>query len=110
MVQNLALDTDTNNTIIYDITGATNGLIKMELPDEIVALVKQCETNVTFFTNDEMSIALKYGEMLHRRLVKVIEHYERRARMYMPNDIRALCDKNTAALLRDVLADSKKDL
>lgn len=80
------------------------------LPELIKQLVGRCEINETSFSNDDMSIALKFGELLWRRLTRMAEHYERQSKNFMPGDIRA-CGMNDAAKdMRHVLADCAKEL
>jgi len=81
-----------------------------ELPDEIQQLVKRCEINEHTFDNDEMSVALKFGEMLWRRLNRVADHYERQSSNFMPEDIRGPMMAEAAKSMRHVLSDTKKDL
>ena len=81
-----------------------------EIPPCIRQLIGRCEINETQFDNDDMSLALKFGEMLHRRLTRFTEHYERRSGMYMPEDIRAKCDAQAAKDMRDILSDTHRDL
>jgi hypothetical protein len=48
------------------------------LPQEIKSLVGRCEIGVVRFDNDDMSTALKFGEMLWSYFVKLADYYERR--------------------------------
>ena len=40
----------------------------MKLPDEIQQLISRCEVNEHTFSNDDMSAALKFGEIMFRRV------------------------------------------
>jgi len=79
-------------------------------PDEIRSLVGRCEINEHTFDNDDMSVALKFGEMLWRRLAKMADHYERQSGNVMPNDIRGSMMAQAANDMRHVLSDTRKDL
>ena len=39
-----------------------------DMPETIRQLIARCEANETSFSNDDMSLALKFGELLWRRL------------------------------------------
>ena len=80
-----------------------------ELPDEIKQLVGRCEIRESF-DNDDMSLALKYAELLHKRFVRLAEFYEKQSGNFMPEDIRANCCADSAKLIRSVLKDCKADL
>ena len=45
-------------------------LVTGELPPEIKSLIGRCEINERSFTNDDLSLALKFGEMVWRRLLR----------------------------------------
>lgn len=81
-----------------------------ELPQAISQLVGRCEMNEVSFTNHEMSVALKFGQMLFRRLTRLAEHYERMSELFMPNDIRGPMMGDSAKDMRLVVSDCVKDL
>ena len=80
------------------------------LPDEIKQLVGRCEINEHTFDNDEMSVALKFGEMLWRRLARMADHHERQSGNFMPDDIRGPMMAQSAKDMRHVLEDTRRDL
>ena len=51
-------------------------MAEIEMPEQIRTLIKRCEINETSFSNDDMSDALKFAEMLWRRLSQMARHYE----------------------------------
>lgn len=77
---------------------------------EIQQLIGRCEINERSFDNADMSVALKFGEMMWRRLTRMAEYYERQSGNFMPGDIRAKCMADAAKDMRHVLADCAKDL
>lgn len=81
-----------------------------DLPDEIQQLVGRCEINQHTFDNDDMSVALKFGEMLYRRLSRMADHYQRQSGNFMPNDIRGPMMAKAAEDMRHVLNDTLRDL
>jgi hypothetical protein len=81
-----------------------------DLPEEFAQLVGRCEINESTFTNDEMSVALKFGQMLFRRLTRMAEHYERMSGHFMPEDIRGPMMAQAAKDMRAVVSDCVKDL
>ena len=48
----------------------------IEIPENIKYLIGRCEIGEVSFSNDDMSAALKFAEMLWRRLGKMAEHYD----------------------------------
>ncbi len=80
------------------------------LPDEIKLLVGRFEINEHTFGNDDISLALKFGEMLWRRLAKMADHYERQSDNFMPDDIRGPMMAQSAKDMRHVLDDTRRDL
>lgn len=80
------------------------------LPDEIKKLVGRCEINEHTFDSDEMYVALKFGEMLWRRLARMADHYERQSGNFMPNDIRGTMMAQASEDMRHVLNDTRQDL
>jgi len=81
-----------------------------ELPEQIKTIVGRCEIGVISFSNDEMSVALKFGQLLHRRLTRMAEHYEKMSGHFMPEDIRGPMMAQAAKDMRHVLEDCSKDL
>lgn len=81
-----------------------------ELPERIKTIVGRCEIGVISFSNDEMSVVLKYGQLLHRRLTRMAEHYEKMSGHFMPEDIRGPMMAQAAKDMRHVLEDCSKDL
>ncbi len=82
----------------------------MKLPPEIMQLIGRCEINESQFDNDDMSIALKFGELLWRRLTRMAEHYEKQSDNFMPEDIQGKLMAQAAEDMRHVLTDTAKDL
>lgn len=80
------------------------------IPDSIKVLVGRCEIGETSFDNADMSLALKFGEMLWRRLCRMADYYDRQSGNYMPGDIRANSMADAAKDMRHVLHDTRKDL
>jgi hypothetical protein len=86
-----------------------------DMPAEIRILVGRCEINETTFSNDDfsnddMSLALKFGELVWRRLLRFAEHYERQSKNFMPDDIRGPMMAQAAKDMRFVLSDVARDL
>ena len=81
-----------------------------EMPAEIRRLIGRCEIGEERFTNASMSMALKFGELIWRRLLRTAEHYERQANNFMPGDDRALWMEESAKAMRFVLSDCARDL
>lgn len=81
-----------------------------DLPEKVKTIVGRCEIGVISFSNDEMSIVLKYGQLLHRRLTRMAEHYEKMSGNFMPEDIRGPMMAQAAKDMRHVLEDCSKDL
>ena len=81
-----------------------------DLPQNIAQLVARCEVGETSFDNDDMSLALKFGELLWRQLTRVAEHYERQSDNFMPQDIRGPMMFQAAETMRQVLKDAAMDL
>jgi hypothetical protein len=81
-----------------------------DMPAEIRSLVGRCEVNEISFSNDEMSLALKFGELVWRRLLRTAEHYERQSENFMPGDVRSPMMKDAAKAMRFVLSDCARDL
>lgn len=82
----------------------------LDLPQSIVRLIRRCEVNELAFTNEEMSLALMFGELLWRRLEKLADHYERQSDNFMPGDIRAHCMSDAFKDMRDVLRRCGEDM
>lgn len=81
-----------------------------ELPTQIKQLVSRCEVGESSFDNDDMSVALKFGELLWRRLNRMVEHYERQSGNFMPRDVRGPMMAQAASDFRHVLNDCRKDM
>jgi len=81
-----------------------------ELPQAFSWLVNRCEINELSFMNEEMSVALKFGQMLFRRLTRLAEHYERMSVLFMSNDIRGPMMADAAKDMRLVVSDCVNDL
>lgn len=79
------------------------------MPQEIRTLIGRCEVGESFNNND-MSLALKFGELLWQRLLRLAEHYERQAELFMPSDSRVPITKQVAKDMRFVLSDTAVDL
>ena len=81
-----------------------------DLPESIKQLVGRCEINEHTFSNDDMSLALKFGELLWQRLTRFAEHYERMLGHFMPEDIRRTMMAQSAKDMRHILADVHNDI
>jgi hypothetical protein len=86
-----------------------------EMPQKIRSLIGSCEIGEKRFSNDDMSVALKFGELLWRRLTRMAEHYERMAAGVEP--VHPMIPSREAGFLNQaakdmwhVLEDCKKDL
>ena len=79
------------------------------MPPEIRQLIGRCEVGDRF-DNDDMSLALKFGELVWRRLLRLAEHYERQSELFMPGDSRIQPMKQAAKDMRFVLSDTAVDL
>lgn len=86
-----------------------------DLPEEIKTLVGRCEIGEASFSNDDMSVALKFGQLLWSRLTGMAEHYERMAAGVEP--VHPMIPSREAGYLNQaakdmwhVLEDCKKDL
>lgn len=84
--------------------------ISGEMPGEIQSLIGRCEVNENTFNNDDMSLALKFGELVWRRLLKTAEHCERQSGNFMDGDIRGPMMAEAAERMRFVLSDTARDL
>ena len=92
-----------NRFIIHDCSNSG------ELPSDIRTLVGRCEVGDKI-DNDDLSLALKFGELLWRRLLCFAEHYERQSTNFMPDDIRGPMMAQAAKDMRFVLSDVARDL
>lgn len=81
-----------------------------EMPPEIKSLIGRCEINETTFSSDDMSLALKFGELVWRRLVRMAEHYENVSEHFIDGDNRAGMMRQAAKDMRFVLSDTARDL
>lgn len=84
--------------------------ISGEMPTEIRQLIGRCEINTTTFSNDDMSLALKFGELVWRRLLRTAEHCEKLSGNFMAGDIRGPMLAESAERMRFVLSDTARDL
>jgi hypothetical protein len=84
--------------------------VSEDLPDAIRQLVRRCWIGEHTFDNDDMSVALKFGELLWHRINRMAEHYDRQSGNFMPNDIRGPMMVKAATDMRHVLADTLADL
>lgn len=82
----------------------------MDKPASITQLVGRCEVGEESFSNDDMSVALKFGELLWRRLEKMADHYERQSGNFMPRDIRGPMMQHASDDMRHVLNNTAKDM
>lgn len=85
-----------------------------DLPTDITTLVGRCQIGETKFDNDDMSQALKFGELLWRRLCRMAEHYERMAAGVEP--VHPMIPSREAGFLNQaakdmwhILEDTRKD-
>jgi hypothetical protein len=99
-------ETKSDNRFIHLHECAVSG----DMPAEIRNLVGRCEVNQINFSNDDMSLALKFGELVWRRLLRFAEHYERQSKNFMPDDIRGPMMAQAAKHMRFVLSDVARDL
>lgn len=81
-----------------------------EMPHDIQSLSGRCEIGEVRFDNDDMSLALKFAELLWRRLRRLAEHYEAQSDNYMPGDTRGPMMAESAKAMRFVLSDVARDL
>jgi len=80
-----------------------------DMPDEIIKLIERCEVRDAS-DNDDLSLSLKFGEMVWRRLLRMAEHYERQADTFTEGDIRGPMMSQAAKDMRFVLSDTARDL
>jgi hypothetical protein len=85
-----------------------------DLPTDITSLVGRCEIGEKKFDNDDMSQALKFGELLWKRLCRMAEHYERMAAGVEP--VHPMIPSREAGFLNQaaknmwhILEDTRKD-
>ena len=81
-----------------------------ELPADIQSLVGYCESGTELISNDDLSTALKFGELLWRRLRRLAEHYEKQSGNFMEWDSRGPMMAQAAKDMRFVLSDVARDL
>lgn len=84
-------------------------IVDSDLPEPIQSLVNRCEINELSFDNDDMSLALMFGETLWHRVAKVAEHFERLSEQESNGPV-AECMSSAAELMRHVLSDTAKDI
>lgn len=81
-----------------------------DIPEPIHVLIGRCEIGEKAFDNDDMSMALKFGELVWRRLLRMAEHYEKQSDNFMEWDIRGPMMAEAAKSMRFVLSDAAIDL
>lgn len=81
-----------------------------EIPQEIEQLIDRCAIRDLSIDNEDLSLALKFCEMLWNRLVKMAEHYESMAELFPEGDIRGPMQLEAARDMRFVLSDCARDL
>ena len=96
----------TDNRFIHLHDCAVSG----EMPAEMRSLIGRCEINENDFSNDDMSLALKFGELCWRRLLRLSEHYEKQSGNFMEWDSRGGMMAQAAKDMRFVLSDVARDL
>lgn len=72
------------------------------MPEIVKNLVQRCEVNEASFTNDDMSVALLFGQSLWCRIVRIADYYDRLSGNFMPGDVRANCFADAAKDLREI--------
>ena len=87
-----------------------DSMFDAELPEEIKQLIARCMVNEVSFDNDDMSVALKFGEMLWKRLYRMSDHYEKQSKQFVSGDIRGPMMAQAAEDMRHVLTDTDRDL
>jgi hypothetical protein len=80
----------------------------IELPVKLAQLAGRCEINEVAFDNNDMSLALMFGTLLWRRLTRMAEHYESKAKGQ--SDAVRSASQNAANDMRHILADTRKDV
>ena len=81
-----------------------------DMPAEIRSLIGRCEVGEDTFSNDDLSLALKFGELVWRRLLRTAEHCEAQSKNFMEWDIRGPMMAEAAKRMRFVLSDTARDL
>ncbi len=78
----------------------------IRFPERIADLSRRCEANVTNFTNEEMSIALTFGQMLFSRLGRLASYYEQdAAKGGRRAKLMALAAEDMRAVMSDCVQD-----
>ena len=72
------------------------------MPNVIKNLVQRCEADEASFKNDDMSIALLFGQTMWCQIVRLAEYYEKLSDNFMPDDVRANCFADAAKDLREI--------
>jgi hypothetical protein len=75
------------------------------IPETIKNIVQRCEANEVSFKNDDMSVALLFGQAMWCRIVRLAEYYEKVSGNFMPDDVRASCFADAAKDLRGIQDD-----
>lgn len=72
------------------------------IPNAIKNLVQRCEANEVSFKNDDMSVALLFGQTMWCQIVRLAEYYEKLSGNFMEGDVRANCFACAAKDLREI--------
>lgn len=83
--------------------------ISGDMPEQIVKLIERGEIRDAS-DNDDLSVSLRFGEMIWRRLLRMAEHYERMSLHFTLGDVRGPMMSQAAKDMRFVLSDTARDL
>ena len=83
--------------------------ISGEIPPDIRSLIERCEV-CDKVDNDDLSLSLKFCELLWHRLLKTAEFYEKQSENFMRGDVRSQMMVDAAKAMRFVLSDCARDL
>jgi len=72
------------------------------MPETIKNIVQRCEANEVSFKNDDMLVALLFGQTMWCQIVRLVEYYEKLSGNFMPGDVRANCFADAAKDLREI--------
>lgn len=78
------------------------GRSEQAIPEAIKNLVQRCEVNEVSFKNDDMSVALAFGQTLWCRIVRLADYYEKLSGNFASGDVRANCFADAAKDLREI--------
>lgn len=81
-----------------------------DMPENVKILIARCAVGEDVFANDDISLSLRFGELLWRRLLRMAEHYERQSDLFSEGDIRGPMMALAAKDMRFVLSDCARDL